>query len=52
MVKGLNPTGIEWVDLVWNVVTGCRHGCPYCYAEKMAKRLAGRSGIAGSPGRS
>jgi protein gp37 len=38
---------IEWTDAVWNPVTGCTKispGCDHCYAERMAKRLAGRCG--------
>jgi len=41
------PTGIEYVDETWNPVTGCTKisaGCKNCYAERMAKRLAGRFG--------
>ena len=40
-------TRIDWCDKVWNPVTGCTKvsaGCAHCYAERMAKRLAGRSG--------
>ena len=40
-------TKIEWCDEVWNPVTGCSKispGCEHCYAERMAKRLAGRCG--------
>ena len=40
-------TKIEWADKVWNPVTGCTpisEGCEHCYAERMAKRLAGRFG--------
>lgn len=37
----MNKTKIEWCDSTWNPVTGCRHGCPYCYAEKIAKRFGG-----------
>jgi protein gp37 len=33
--------GIEWCDYTWNPVTGCLHGCGYCYAEKIAKRFDG-----------
>jgi len=40
----MNRTKIEWTDYTWNPVTGCRNGCPYCFAEKMAKRLRGRYG--------
>jgi len=38
---------IEWTQKVWNPVTGCTKisaGCENCYAEKFAKRLAGRCG--------
>lgn len=40
-------TGIEWCDSVWNPITGCSkisEGCQNCYAERMAKWLAGRYG--------
>jgi len=47
-------TKIEWVQnadgtqgKTWNPVTGCTKislGCLHCYAERMAKRLAGRYG--------
>ena len=40
-------TKIEWADLTWSPVTGCTkvsEGCRNCYAERMAKRLAGRAG--------
>jgi len=40
-------TKIEWADAVWNPVTGCTpisEGCKNCYAERMARRLAGRCG--------
>jgi len=40
----MNKTNICWCDYTWNPVTGCHHGCPYCSAEKMAKRLRGRAG--------
>lgn len=40
----MNPTKIEWCDLTWNPITGCRHHCPFCYAERFAKRLRGRFG--------
>lgn len=38
----MNKTSIEWTDYSWNPVTGCKHGCPYCYAAAMYKRF-GRS---------
>jgi protein gp37 len=37
----MNKTAIEWCDLSWNPVTGCKHGCPYCYARKIAERFKG-----------
>ncbi len=41
------PTKIEWTEEVWNPITGCTkisEGCKYCYAERFAKRMAGRFG--------
>lgn len=35
----MNKTKIEWADYTWNPVTGCRHGCPYCYARRDANRF-------------
>ncbi len=35
----MNRTKIEWTDFTWNPVTGCLHGCPYCYARRLAKGL-------------
>ena len=37
----MNKTAIEWCDYTWNPVTGCLHGCPYCYARKIAERFKG-----------
>lgn len=34
-------TKIEWCDSTWNPVTGCRHGCAYCYARGYAERFCG-----------
>lgn len=34
-------TKIDWCDSSWNPVTGCLHGCAYCYADRMARRFAG-----------
>jgi len=28
--------GISWADWSWNPVTGCDHGCDYCYARAIA----------------
>lgn len=30
--------GISWADWSWNPVTGCLHGCDYCYARELATR--------------
>lgn len=35
----MNKTKIEWADMTWNPVTGCRHGCGYCYARRIAERF-------------
>lgn len=34
-------TKIDWCDSSWNPVTGCEHGCKYCYARGIAKRFSG-----------
>ena len=34
-------TKIDWCDATWNPVTGCLHGCDYCYARKIAERFGG-----------
>jgi len=36
----MNKTKIEWCDSTWNPITGCLHGCEYCYARKIANRFA------------
>lgn len=33
--------GIPYCDYTWNPVTGCLHGCSYCFAERIAKRFNG-----------
>lgn len=37
----MNKTKIEWADYTWNPVTGCKHGCSYCYAKRIAMRFTG-----------
>lgn len=34
-------TKIDWCDSTWNPVTGCQHGCEYCYARRIAERFDG-----------
>lgn len=36
-------TKIEWAESTWNPVTGCLHGCKYCYARRIAERFGGAS---------
>ena len=38
----MNKTNIEWCDSAWNPVTGCCHGCEYCYARRIAGRFGAR----------
>lgn len=35
----MNQTKIDWAEMSWNPVTGCRHGCLYCYARRTAHRF-------------
>ena len=35
----MKRTKIDWADSTWNPVTGCLHGCAYCYADRMARRF-------------
>lgn len=37
----MNKTRIDWADSTWNPVTGCEHGCEYCYAKRIAERFRG-----------
>lgn len=38
----MNRTRIEWTTYTWNPVTGCRNGCPWCYAARIARRFPQR----------
>lgn len=35
----MKKTKIDWADSTWNPVTGCLHGCEYCYARGIATRF-------------
>lgn len=35
----MRKTKIDWADSTWNPVTGCLHGCEYCYARRTAERF-------------
>ena len=37
----MNKTKIDWCDYSWNPITGCLHGCEYCYARRIANRFGG-----------
>ena len=37
-----DKTKIDWADASWNPVTGCLHGCEYCYARRIAERFEAR----------
>ena len=35
----IHKSKIEWCSHTWNPVTGCKHGCEYCYARRMVSRF-------------
>lgn len=37
----MHRSKIEWVDDVWNPITGCLKTCRYCYAVEKAKNFSG-----------
>lgn len=43
-------TKIDWCDSSWNPVTGCLHGCEYCYARRIAERFGGCDSVIEAPG--
>ena len=38
-MAGVHCSRIEWTDFTWNPVTGCKHGCEYCYARRIVSRF-------------
>lgn len=41
MLNKQGPGKIDWTDWSFNPITGCEHGCPYCYMLRMEKRFPG-----------
>ena len=41
----MNRTKIDWADRSWNPVSGCLHGCSFCYASRIATRFADKSNL-------
>lgn len=41
----MNKTKIEYADYTWNPITGCLHGCTYCYARRIAERFADKNNL-------
>lgn len=41
----MQKSKIEWCDMTWNPVTGCFHGCPYCYARGISNRFGGHMDV-------
>ncbi len=42
-MKRMTKTKIEWCDVTYNPITGCEHGCDYCYAKRIADRFSKKS---------
>ncbi|MEG1564997.1 MAG: DUF5131 family protein [Bacteroides sp.] len=38
-IMNLHKTKIDWATHSWNPVTGCLHGCDYCYARRLVTRF-------------
>ena len=41
MLNKQGPGKIDWTDWSFNPITGCKHGCKYCYMLRMEKRFPG-----------
>lgn len=35
----VHKSKIDWCSHTWNPVTGCKHGCDYCYARRFIQRF-------------
>ena len=33
------PDKIDWTDYTWNPISGCLHGCEYCYMNRLKTRF-------------
>jgi protein gp37 len=40
----MQKTKIEWCDSTWNPISGCLHGCEYCYARRITTRFKWHKG--------
>ena len=40
------PNKIEYLDYTWGPVSGCLHGCEYCYMKRMARRFPDKISMA------
>ena len=41
MINKQGQGKIDWTDWSWNPISGCKHGCEYCYMLRMEKRFPG-----------
>lgn len=39
MLNKQGPGKIDWTDYTWNPVSGCLHGCEYCYLKRLETRF-------------
>lgn len=39
MINKQGPGRIDWTDWTWNPISGCLHGCEYCYMQRLVKRF-------------
>lgn len=37
----MEKSKIDWTESTWNPISGCLHGCEYCYARNIAHRFSG-----------
>jgi len=39
MLNKQGPGKIDWTDYTWNPITGCNHGCDYCYMRRVSDKF-------------